>query len=416
MPENNNETDKSSQEETSLMDTFLTRLKEKGLMNENGDWLENKRSYKTEIQSNGELILSKEYTNLIDLQAEDKALIKLTNNGFRVMPYVEKIFIESNPPLKGNDLLKKIQELKELPEMQDEENTSELVKGCGYVYKTQEGKETIDFEAYYEALLVAKGVQLDISSFITNADMNGIIIPKEYTEKKGLKTGDKFQIEVGRKDISLVPINNERRPIAKEWAVSGKYLIKAIDDLEDWGADESSFPELCGYSDGPQLKEAIEAAKKIQSIKRTPRNSQYFDNPDYNFIPDYFVINDCLAHTLYEEMILFMTKEFFDKHREDDDWGYDLEWEELEGDEDDYVFQRIGKEAFDAFEKPMVTTFISRLIYADGESVEFDDVLDHYGGLKKHFLDLDNSYWYGRSFAAHHNPGVQTPFGLELKE
>ena len=38
-------------------------------------------------------------------------------------------------------VLKKIQELKELPEMQDEENTSELVKGCGYVYKTQEGKE-----------------------------------------------------------------------------------------------------------------------------------------------------------------------------------------------------------------------------------------------------------------------------------
>ena len=38
------------------------------------------------------------------------------------------------------------------------------------------------------------------------------------------------------------------------------------------------------------------------------------------------------------------------------------------------------------------------------------------GGLKKHFLDLDNSYWYGRSFVAHHKPGVQTPFGLELKE
>ena len=111
-----------------------------------------------------------------------------------------------------------------------------------------------------------------------------------------------------------------------------------------------------------------------------------------------------------------MTKEYFDKHHEENDWGYDLEWEDLVEDEEDYVYCKIGKEAFDEFEQPMVTTFIDRLIYADGEPVEFDDILEHNGNLKKQFLDLDNSYWYGRSFVAHHNPGVQTPFGLELKE
>ncbi len=203
----------------------------------------------------------------------------------------------------------------------------------------------------------------------------------------------------------------------EEWAISGKYLLKAVEDLGGW-AEVSKFPGLLGYVDAKDLNEAIEVAKKIPPIKKTPKNSDKFDNPDFNFVPDYFVINDFLAHTLYEEMILFMTKEFFDNPSGDnyDDWYYDLEWLELKEDENCYVYQRIGKEAFDAFDKPMVTTFISRLIYADGEPVEFDDVLEHYGNLKAHFLDLDNSYWYGKSFVAHHNPGVETPFGLELTE
>ena len=59
-----------------------------------------------------------------------------------------------------------------------------------------------------------------------------------------------------------------------------------------------------------------------------------------------FVINDFLAHTLYEETILFMTKEYFDNHHEDNDWGNDLEWEELEADEDDYVYCKIHFSSF----------------------------------------------------------------------
>ena len=200
----------------------------------------------------------------------------------------------------------------------------------------------------------------------------------------------------------------------EEWAVSGTYLLKAINDLKEQGHNEQIFPELLGYCDDKDLSESVEAAKKIPAKKLTPtRSHSDLNNPDFNFIPDFFVINDFLAHTLYEEAIVFMTKEYFDKHHEDDDWGYDLDWEELEEDEDSYVYSKIGKEAFDAFDKPMVATFIDRLIYADGEPVEFDDILEHNGNLKKHFLDLDNSFWYGKSFLSQQNPGVNTPYGIQ---
>ena len=202
----------------------------------------------------------------------------------------------------------------------------------------------------------------------------------------------------------------------EEWAISGKYLLKALEDLEDAGVEASKFAKLLGYSNATDLIEAVEVAEQIPPTKRTPKNTEDFDNPDFNFIPTYFVINDFLAHTLYEEMILFMSKEYFDENSEKDDWGFDLVWEEIEETEEDFVYLTIGKEAFDAFGKPMVTTFIDRLIYADGQEVELHDVLEHYGNLKKHFLDLDNSFWYGKSFMAQQNPGMRTPYGLKLEE
>ena len=51
--------------------------------------------------------------------------------------------------------------------------------------------------------------------------------------------------------------------MAKEdWAVKGRYLIKGIDDLKIQGEDEKLFPELFGYRDENDLREAIEDAKK----------------------------------------------------------------------------------------------------------------------------------------------------------
>ena len=77
--------------------------------------------------------------------------------------------------------------------------------------------------------------------------------------------------------------------MAKEdWAVKGRYLIKGIDDLKIQGEDEKLFPELFGYRDENDLREAIEDAKKIPEKKLTPLSSKdELVNPDFNFIPDF---------------------------------------------------------------------------------------------------------------------------------
>ena len=61
--------------------------------------------------------------------------------------------------------------------------------------------------------------------------------------------------------------------MAKEdWAVKGRYLLKGIDDLKIQGEDEKLFPELFGYCDENDLREAIEDAKKIP--KKRPKKIQ----------------------------------------------------------------------------------------------------------------------------------------------
>ena len=96
-----------------------------------------------------------------------------------------------------------------------------------------------------------------------------------------------------------------------DWALKGRYLLKGIEDLKIQGEDEELFPELFGYCDAIDLGEAIKAAKKIPEKKLTPLSSKDdLDNPDFNFIPDFFILNDFLAHTIYEEGILYMANKF----------------------------------------------------------------------------------------------------------
>jgi len=55
--------------------------------------------------------------------------------------------------LTGSDLLAKVKELGDAPK-------TELAKGCGYVSAKKDGGERVNFTAFYEALLEAKGVTL----------------------------------------------------------------------------------------------------------------------------------------------------------------------------------------------------------------------------------------------------------------
>ncbi len=56
-------------------------------------------------------------------------------------------------PLTGLDLLNKVKEL-------GDASKSDLVRSCGYLSTKKDGTERLNFTAFYEALLEAKGVNL----------------------------------------------------------------------------------------------------------------------------------------------------------------------------------------------------------------------------------------------------------------
>jgi hypothetical protein len=113
--------------------------------------------------------------------------------------------------LTGAELLSRVKELGDAPK-------SELVRRCGYVSTKKDGSERLNFTAFYEALLEAKGMQLGDSSrtpkrrgrepsFQTRVQFNGnLMVGSTYTSQLGLKPGDTFEIRLGRKNIQLIPV------------------------------------------------------------------------------------------------------------------------------------------------------------------------------------------------------------------
>jgi len=115
--------------------------------------------------------------------------------------------------LTGTDLLAKVKELSDA-------SKSELVRECGYVSTKKDGSERLNFTAFYEALLEAKGVTLGETgqgrgkggrklSYVTKVQFNGnLLVGKAYTAQLGLEPGDEFEIKLGRKQIKLIPIGS----------------------------------------------------------------------------------------------------------------------------------------------------------------------------------------------------------------
>jgi hypothetical protein len=113
--------------------------------------------------------------------------------------------------LTGADLLAKVKEL-------GDASKSELVRSCGYVSTKKDGAERLNFTAFYEALLEAKGLSLGSDgkgkgpggrslSFIATVQGNGnLLVGKAYTAQLDLKPGDEFEIKLGKKQIRLVPV------------------------------------------------------------------------------------------------------------------------------------------------------------------------------------------------------------------
>ena len=114
--------------------------------------------------------------------------------------------------LTGTELLAKVKELGDV-------SKSELVRECGYVSSKKDGAERLNFTAFYEALLEAKGLSFGESSgkgrgrggrtlsYSTRVQFNGnLLVGKAYTAILDLKPGDEFEIKLGRKQIQLIPM------------------------------------------------------------------------------------------------------------------------------------------------------------------------------------------------------------------
>jgi len=114
--------------------------------------------------------------------------------------------------LVGYDLLAKVKELGDV-------SKSDLVREAGYVSTKKDGGERLNFTAFYEALLEAKGVSLGDGpgktkgkagrslSYVATVQGNGnLLVGKAYTALLDLNPGDEFEIKLGRKQIRLVPV------------------------------------------------------------------------------------------------------------------------------------------------------------------------------------------------------------------
>jgi hypothetical protein len=113
--------------------------------------------------------------------------------------------------LTGPELLAKVKEL-------GDASKSELVRACGYVSSKKDGSERLNFTAFYEALLEAKGMDLGGGargrgqagrklSYFTKVQFNGnLMVGSAYTAQLGLQPGDQFEIRLGRRQITLDPI------------------------------------------------------------------------------------------------------------------------------------------------------------------------------------------------------------------
>ena len=117
--------------------------------------------------------------------------------------------------LRGNELLSKVRALGDV-------SKSELVRSCGYVGGRKDGGERLNFTAFYEALLEAKGVSLGEGAskgtrkpgrkptYVATVQGNGnLLVGKAYTALLGLQPGDAFEIRLGRRQIKLVPAGCE---------------------------------------------------------------------------------------------------------------------------------------------------------------------------------------------------------------
>ena len=123
--------------------------------------------------------------------------------------------------LTGPDLIKLV---KDNPEL----NRTQLAKAAGYVRLTDDGKEQVLVQRFYDALLTAQGLPIKKGTpgagvgkkaqHKTTVHKTGILlVGKVYTDEFGAEPGDVFGIEV-REDGIWLPLRERDVEVRKESA------------------------------------------------------------------------------------------------------------------------------------------------------------------------------------------------------
>jgi hypothetical protein len=124
-----------------------------------------------------------------------------------------KVKVKEPIALTGKELLKKVKDLGHL-------SKRETARECGYYSITKDGQARVNLSEFYDALLTAKGIQLEPektkpgrgreASYTVTVHRNGqIVIGAAYTKEMGLEPGDEFQLKLGYKHIKLEKTGEE---------------------------------------------------------------------------------------------------------------------------------------------------------------------------------------------------------------
>lgn len=124
--------------------------------------------------------------------------------------------------LTGADLLTLIKE-------HGDASKSDLVRAAGYVSIKKDGTERLNFTAFYEAVLEAKGMRLGTNpvysgrpgralSYHATVQFNGnLMVGRAYTAQLGLEPGDVYAIKLTKGNhIILSPVPPELAKEAEE--------------------------------------------------------------------------------------------------------------------------------------------------------------------------------------------------------
>ena len=163
--------------------------------------------------------------------------------------------------LRGPELLSKVKELGSMPK-------SEVVRACGYVSPRKDGSQRLNYTAFYEALLEAKGMSFGGAgespsrrdsvgrklSYIAKVHFNGnLLVGKAYTSVLGLKPGDEFDIKLERKGIRLIPKHRSEDMMA-----------------DDAGPEEAEAPAPSAPVSPAPLPEPASTSAAVPHVPVTP--------------------------------------------------------------------------------------------------------------------------------------------------